>query len=145
MRICFDTNIILDIFARADQFPESIFAYDIASIKRFECFISASTVSDVAYLLHRLGKTKAQTKKTMKTLFEMFSIFDTNEHDCYRALESDIPDYEDALLSASSQRHSVDLIVTRDKRDFKNSEVPVLDPRKFVEQFRPPNYKYAVL
>lgn len=145
MRICFDTNIILDIFARADQFPESIFTYDIASIKRFECFISASTVSDVAYLLHRLGKTKAQTKKTMKTLFEMFSIFDTNENDCCRALESDIPDYEDALLSASSQRHSVDFIVTRDKRDFKNSEVPVLDPRKFVEQFRPPNYKYAVL
>ena len=145
MRVCFDTNIILDIFARADQFPESVFAYDIASIKRFECFISASTVSDVAYLLHRLGKTKAQTKKTMKTLFEMFSIFDTNENDCYRALESDISDYEGALLLASAQRHSVDLIVTRDKRDFKNSEVPTLDPSKFVEQFRPPNYKYAVL
>lgn len=145
MRIYFDTNIILDIFARADQFPESVFVYDIASIKRFECFISASTVNDVAYLLHRLGKTKAQTQKTMKTLFEMFSIFDTNENDCYRALESDIPDYEDALLSASSQRHSVDFIVTRDKRDFKNSEVPVLDPRKFVEQFRPPNYEYAIL
>lgn len=145
MRVCFDTNIILDIFARADQFPESVFAYDIVSIKRFECFISASTVSDVVYLLHRLGKTKAQTKKTMKMLFEMFSIFDTNENDCYRALESDIPDYEDALLSASAQRHSVDFIVTRDKRDFKNSEVPTLDPSKFVEQFRPPNYKYAVL
>lgn len=81
----------------------------------------------------------------MEALFEMFSIFDTNENDCYRALESDIPDYEDVLLSASSQRHSVDLIVTRDKRDFKNSEVPVLDPRKFVEQFRPPNYEYTVL
>ncbi len=36
-------------------------------------------------------------------------------------------------------------IVTRDKRDFKNSEVPTLDPSKFVEQFRPPNYEYAVL
>lgn len=81
----------------------------------------------------------------MKTLFEMFSIFDTNENDCHQALESNIPDYEDALLSASAQRHSVDLIVTRDKRDFKNSEVPTLDPNKFVEQFRPPNYEYTVL
>lgn len=145
MKICFDTNIILDIFARAEQFPESVFAYDIASIRCFECFISASTVSDVAYLLHRLGKTKAQAKKTMKTLFEMFSIFDTNENDCHRALESDISDYEDALLSTSAKRHSIDLIVTRDKRDFKNSEVPTLDPGKFVEQFRPPNYEYAAL
>lgn len=145
MKICFDTNIILDIFAQADQFPESIVAYDIASIKRFECFISASTVSDVVYLLHRLGKTKTQTKKTMKTLFEMFSIFDTNENDCYQALESGLSDYEDALLSTSAKRHSVDIIVTRDKRDFKNSEVPTLDPGNFVEQFRPPNYEYAIL
>ncbi len=145
MKICFDTNIILDIFARAEQFPESVFAYDIASIRHFECFISASAVTDVAYLLHRLGNTKPQTKKTMKTLFEMFSIFDTNENDCHRALESDITDYEDALLSTSAERHLIDLIVTRDKRDFKNSEVPIFSPDEFVEQFRPPNYEYAVL
>lgn len=145
MKICFDTNIILDIFARAEQFPESVFAYDIASIRHFECFISASAVTDVAYLLHRLGNTKPQTKKTMKTLFEMFSIFDTNENDCHHALDSDITDYEDALLSTSAERHLIDLIVTRDKRDFKNSEVPILSPDEFVEQFKPPNYEYAVL
>lgn len=37
------------------------------------------------------------------------------------------------------------LIVTRDKRDFTNSEVPTLNPSKFVDQFRPPNYEYAAL
>lgn len=37
------------------------------------------------------------------------------------------------------------LIVTRDKHDFKNSEAPTLHPSKFVDQFRPPNYEYAVL
>ena len=31
------------------------------------------------------------------------------------------------------------------KRDFKNSEVPTLNPSKFVDQFRPPNYEYTVL
>lgn len=145
MKVCFDTNIILDIFARAEQFPESIFAYDIASIRHFECFISASAVTGVAYLLHRLGKTKGQTEKTMTVLFEMFSIFDTNGNDCYRALESAISDYEDALLSTSAERHAMDLIVTRNKRDFKNSDVPILAPDEFVEQFRPPNYEYAIL
>lgn len=145
MKVCFDTNIILDIFARAEQFPESIFAYDIASIRHFECFISASAVTGVAYLLHRLGKTKGQTEKTMTVLFEMFSIFDTNGNDCYRALESAISDYEDALLSTSAERHAMDLIVTRNKRDFKNSDVPILVPDEFVEQFRPPNYEYAIL
>lgn len=145
MKVCFDTNIILDIFARAEQFPESIFAYDIASIRHFECFISASAVTGVAYLLHRLGKTKGQTEKTMTVLFEMFSIFDTNGNDCYRALELAISDYEDALLSTSAERHAMDLIVTRNKRDFKNSDVPILAPDEFVEQFRPPNYEYAIL
>lgn len=145
MKICFDTNIILDIYARAEKFPESYFAYDIASIRHFECFISASAVSDVAYLLHRFGKTKAQTKAAMKTLFEMFSIFDTNENDCHQALNSDISDYEDALLSISAQRHMVDLILTRDKHDFEKSQVPFLDPKDFVIQFKPPNYDYAVL
>lgn len=145
MKVCFDTNIILDIFARAEQFPESIFAYDIASIRHFECFISASAVTGVAYLLHRLGKTKGQTEKTMTVLFEMFSIFDTNGNDCYRALESAISDYEDALLSTSAERHAMDLIVTRNKRDFKNSDVPILAPDEFVKQFRPPSYEYAIL
>lgn len=75
----------------------------------------------------------------------MFSIFDTNENDCHRALESGISDYEDTLLSVASERHQIDLILTRDKRDFKNSEIPILDPSEFVEQFRPPNYEYEVL
>lgn len=144
MKLCFDTNIVIDILSRSSKYPESYFACDIANLRRFECFIPASTVTDIAYILHRFGQNSEQVRKGMKAVYELFDIFDVNGSDCHIATDSDMFDLEDAVIAASSRRNGIDMIISRDKTGFKRSPVPVISPEDFVDQFCPPDYEYGV-
>ena len=45
-----------------------------------------------------------------------------------------LPDFEDALQLEAAKAAHVDVIVTRNKRHFRQQEVRVLNPEEFVEQ-----------
>lgn len=142
MRLCFDTNIVIDILARADAYPSSYFACDIANLRRFESFIPASSVTDIAYVLHRCGQGSLRIRKSLKKVYELFDIFDVNRSDCVIATDSDMPDIEDAIIATAALRNEIDLIISRDETGFTRSFVPVMTPSDFVKQFCPPNYEY---
>ncbi|PXF59413.1 MAG: hypothetical protein C4B58_03620 [Deltaproteobacteria bacterium] len=52
-----------------------------------------------------------------------------------RALDSNIRDFEDAVLSEAGQLAKVESIVTRNMKDFAGSALKVLDPTEFLAQF----------
>ena len=102
------------------------------------------TSSDIAYILYRNGFRGGQLHERMQNLFEMFDIFDGQPSDSFQALESGMTDYEDALLAYAAKRNNIDLIVTRNKKDFAHSPVDVITPQEFVELFKPPNVSYSL-
>ncbi len=52
------------------------------------------------------------------------------------ALNSDFPDLEDAVQAISANANSLDLIITRNIKDFKNSLVKVIEPKEFMGQIK---------
>lgn len=50
------------------------------------------------------------------------------------ALSSAFTDYEDALQYYSALSKKVDVIITRNVRDFKHARIPVLTPDEFLMQ-----------
>lgn len=48
-------------------------------------------------------------------------------------------------LQRGPRRNGVDLIATRNKRDFACSPVPALTPREFVAAFKPVGYDYELI
>lgn len=144
MKICFDTNVVIDILARSSKYPESYFACDIANLRRFESYIPASSVTDIAYVLHRFGHSSEQIRKNLKTVYSLFDIIDVNGTDCHRAADSAMEDIEDAVIAEAALRNGIDIIVTRNGSDFKHSPVPIISPKDFVRQFCPPDYEYDI-
>ena len=53
--------------------------------------------------------------------------------DIVNAVESDMSDYEDAVIAATAKRNRIDFIITRNTKDFKESPVPALTPSQFIE------------
>ena len=43
-------------------------------------------------------------------------------------------DFEDALQYSSARQAAADYIITRNKKDFRFSDIPVLEPTEFIEQ-----------
>ena len=143
MKICFDVNVIVNLFARTEQMADAVLAYDVANIREFDVFAPASALADIAYVLHRRGLSASQVDESFEALFEMFDIIDVNGVDGLRAHRNAITDYEDAIIAESCARSSVDLILTHNLKDFRNSPVAAMAPADFVNVYKPAEYNYA--
>ena len=129
MKLLIDTNVILDAMMIREPWAQS--AQDVILAiagEKAEGYITASTVTDIYYLVHKHLRNKEQTKQALAGLLAVVNVLDVNGTDCEKALDLPMHDFEDALLACCGKRHKVDRIVTRNITDFKNSPVQTIEP-----------------
>ena len=51
--------------------------------------------------------------------------------DIFHALSSDISDFEDAVMTETAIRSKMDCIITRNKKDYTKTGIPIYDPIEF--------------
>ncbi len=49
------------------------------------------------------------------------------------SLESDFKDFEDAIQYYTAVENQIDIIITRNLKDFKTSKIPVLTVKNYIE------------
>ena len=142
MNVLIDTNVILDAMTAREQFSQAAQTiFLLAADDAFIGFITASSATDIYYLIHKYGRiggesfSASECKEKMRKLYELFKPLDVNEADCIAALELDMKDYEDAIMAAVAKRHKIEYIVTRNLPDFKNSPVQAIPPDRFADIF----------
>ncbi len=133
MRVLIDTCIIIDALQGRQPFAPASQKIFLAAANR-ECIacITAKSVTDIYYLTHRQTHSDEQTRNILKKLFSLFDVLDTFALDCINAVSSQMSDYEDAIMSETALRNSVDYIVTRNTKDYSKSKVPVVSPFDFL-------------
>ena len=52
MNVCFDVNAVVYLYTDAPQQAETLFAYDIANLRKFAVFVPASSPAEIHYILH---------------------------------------------------------------------------------------------
>ncbi|MDE6639758.1 MAG: PIN domain-containing protein [Acetatifactor sp.] len=134
MKILVDTNIIIDAMTGREPFrevAEQIFMLAANQIE--EMYITASSATDIYYLVRKHLRNTDQAKNTMSKLYELFHILDVTSGDCQEALSSEVKDYEDAVVANCAKRNQMDYIVTRNIRDFVHSKVRALLPDELLK------------
>lgn len=146
MKILFDVNVVVDILEKSEDFFYSYVSYDTAIEKGFTPCIPVSSVSDIVYVLGaRNYVSKKKARESISGIMVMFDLIDAIPADCAQASESEMPDFEDALIAFSAERNGVDFIVTRNKKDFRKSPVPALTPQEFVAIYKPDCLEYEMV
>ncbi|MCI2242905.1 PIN domain-containing protein [Adlercreutzia faecimuris] len=144
MRILVDVNVIVDILGNTDDFADSFCALDAILLREFEPCLLASMTPTIHYVLAaRKYATRAQATQALEALSSLVSVLDVTGADFRAALKSPLVDFEDALIAEAARRHGVDLILTRNLRDFRKSPVAAMSPRQFLEAYRPAGYEYG--
>jgi len=124
MKLLIDTNIILDAMMNREPWAQSAREVMLAvAEERAEGCITASTLTDIYYILNKHVRDSTQTKQILRDLLAVVTLLDVTGVDCERALDLPMSDFEDALLAACGKRHKVDCIVTRNVRHFDYSPV----------------------
>ena len=135
MKVIIDTNIILDVLSRREPHFETSAAILKFCGAQIIGFITASQTTDIFYLLRRDGKGSTESKKIIQKLTDNIKIADVTTADVKNALNSDMADYEDALLAFAGKRQKAKHIVTRNKKDYEKSPIPAISPQMLIKQF----------
>ncbi len=132
MRVLVDTNVVLDVLLDRKPFAEAatqVFA--LVEESRIEGFLCATTVTTVDYLLAQ-ALVPAKAREALQRLLNLFEIAPVNRPVLEQALRSDISDFEDAVLEQAARLVGMDVIATRNLRDFQRSTVTVFDPLELI-------------
>ncbi len=81
--------------------------------------------------LHFLNKQFSDHKKVRSTILaltDILHVLDVTEKTLRIALDSEMSDFEDAVVEVSSHLAKIPYIVTRDMADFKKSRVKAISP-----------------
>ena len=136
MTTLIDTNVILDaLLGREPFYTSAQQIFILTAEEQIEGCITASSVTDIFYLLMRYLHDNTRCKQELSKLLTLFTVLDVNGTDCERALQSSMLDYEDALLSTCGKRAKVDCIITRNIKDFADSPVRAIAPDDFLKGF----------
>jgi len=128
LKIVFDTNIILDVLLNRAPFVE-LSANLVSSVenKKIEGFLCATTVTTLDYLISKeTNRNKARVE--VRKLLSIFNISEVNLKVLELSLNSEFKDFEDAVQYYSGECCSVDGLVTRNIKDYKQAKLPIYTP-----------------
>lgn len=146
MKVMLDANVLVDICGKTKEFENSFVALDICLLRNDTPCMLACMASTVDYVVHaRKYLPKKDSAKAVGNLTQLLDVLDVADVDVKKAAHDPLGDFEDAVIAFASERHDVDLILSRDKKGFKGSPVPVMTPQDFVLQFKPPDYSYSMV
>ena len=135
-RIFVDTNIIVDLIA--DRKPFSKFAIDLfnrAEKKKIKLFTSSHSIAATHYLLKKYIDEK-NLRSILFDLTDYITIIPIDTEMIQKGLRSKHKDFEDALqINCAYSVEKIDCIVTRNIKDFKDSEITVLTPDELYNKF----------
>jgi predicted nucleic acid-binding protein len=131
-KILVDTNVVLDLLSERKGFiEETQIFFTLASQDKIKLFVSSLTFANAHYILSNQMKISGAQKilRKFKILVDCVSF---DEKILELSLDSKFKDYEDSIQYYSALACSADLIVTRNKKDFKLSSLPVLDVKEYL-------------
>jgi predicted nucleic acid-binding protein len=127
-----DTNVMIDFLGERESFYEEI-AKIIVLAERQEIKVTASSLSFVNtfYVLSKVFDQKALNELLIKFRI-ICNVSSIDEINIDKSLFSQFNDFEDAVQYHSAFHHNCDIFITRNKKDFKNSEIPLMTPTEYL-------------
>jgi len=132
MVLLVDANIVLDILLDRKEFVEnSSIVWKLCETKKVKGYISTLTISNLIYVM-RKELNPSQIEEIINVLKMIFEIVDLTENDLLKAAKLKWNDFEDAVQSIIAERIQADYIVTRNIKDFLNSQVKAFTPHDII-------------
>ena len=134
-RILIDSDVILDFVFDREPFVEySAKILNLCYLEKVSGFITPIIFSNINDMIQK-EKSRKDLKSILNDLIQITDVVNFSKNSIREALNSDFNDFEDALQNFSAEQNKIDIIVTRNIKDYKHSNVPVMNPENFLKTF----------
>ncbi len=129
-----DTDVIIDfLIDRKPYSREAAVIFTLIEQKKIKGYVSSLTFSNLYYILRKI-ESHSKVKSKLDSLSNMIGILNVGERTIKDALANDFPDFEDSIQYFSAmESKKVDIIITRNTKDYKKSTIPVMTPGDFLK------------
>jgi hypothetical protein len=104
----------------------------LAESKAIEVLVSTVSILTTHYLLQRnLGNKQA--RQVIMGIRTVCTVCSSGSKELDMALLSEIKDFEDAFQYFNAVNNSASVIITRNGKDFKDSEIPVMTAEQYIK------------
>lgn len=133
-RYFLDTNILLDFLGNRQPFGK--YALEILNksrTKEWELWTSDNSILTSYYIIAKeIGEAESRIK--ISRLINFLEIQPTQKAHIQQALDSSFKDLEDGVQHfCAASIPGLEGIITRNKKDFKSSQIPVFEPGRWFE------------
>ncbi len=133
-RVFVDANIVIDLLCeRYPWFPKVLRIFSMGDLGQIDLFCSSLSLGTASYIMETRKLSTQDIFDGIALLCKMCTPTTVDESVVKSALASGFTDFEDALQYCSAQTVDADCIVTRNKKDFSASEIPVYELDEFLD------------
>ena len=135
MKLFLDTNLVLDMFLNRDNGEAKTVFHTAANPQGIKTYINDLSILNVYYIVSKYSnKTHAlEAVKVLRTHCHLVTINETIIDLASEAMESAFSDFEDAVQFYCAKSVVADFILTRNKKDFSASDIPVLTAAEWLQ------------
>ena len=137
MKVFLDTNIMIDLLAERKMWLlPAMEILELTNSNKIDLFCSIISLPTVSYIMERQAKIPHDIViNKMERLVDICEPIYADKQIALRALNSSFKDFEDAMQYYSAIAEGCDVIITRNKKDFSDAQIDVMDPQEFLDKF----------
>jgi len=131
--IFIDTNVMLDFLVqRQPHFFLVERLFELAYSREIQLIASTLSFMNCHYIMRRHGMSEDHTRRLLKSMRTVCSAVRIDQSTIDTAFSSTFADMEDGVQHLCALEAKADAIVTRDEKDFKQSQLPVMSPGQSI-------------
>ncbi|MCF8355614.1 MAG: PIN domain-containing protein [Melioribacteraceae bacterium] len=143
IKIFVDSDIILDLLAKREPYYiHSAKLFTLVDQQKVSAFTSPIVFANLHYLLKRMTSHKAALK-SLRKLKTFINVLPTDERVIEQSLNSEFNDFEDAIQYFTSVNNGINLIITRNVKDYKKSKISISTAEEFIKNWETKKNKNA--
>ncbi len=136
MVVLIDTNVLIDLVSKREAFFEAAKdAVGFCACGKAEGYVAFHSLPDMWYILRKKGD--AERRRQLLDICEVLTVAGTTHDEVVKAIKSsDFKDFEDCLQDRCAASIGAGYIVTRNVKDFGQSEIKAITPTEFCTIMR---------
>lgn len=134
-RIFIDTNILLDLVMKRHSFyQEAKKLFDYCEQRNIKTYISAISIATINYLLSKSYR-KDEVNRILEIIYDITEILPFYKEIIFTAHHSNFKDLEDDFQYFTAKENNINIIITRNQKDFRVDDISILTPKQFLRTF----------
>jgi predicted nucleic acid-binding protein len=131
-KVFVDTDIIYDLLGKRDPFYlAAAQLFTLADEGKIQIYISALSLANLYYLISK-QKSEEEAKEILRKFKVLVHVAPLNDKIIDLALNSDFSDFEDAIQYFSALQNDLEVLLTRNLKNFRKAQITVLTAHDFT-------------